>query len=201
MPHSHLRPDFQAIANAIPKKSRVLDLGCGEGELLEYLVQEKQVDGRGIELSQEGVSVCVQKGLFVIQGDAETDLIYYPDDAFDYVVSSFMLQATRNPKEVLGHIMRIAKRSVVTIPNFGHWKNRLYLLLKGEMPVTSALSYQWYETPNIHFCTIRDFDHLCDELGYGVERKIYLGRAHKKLSPFKASFANLTSESAIYVLK
>ncbi len=197
-----LRQDLQYIANIIPEESRVLELGCGDGELLKYLVSEKNIDGRGIEISQSGVSKCVKSGLSVIQGDVDLDLKFYPDKCFDYAVSSQMLQATSHPKEVLQEMMRIAKYSIVSMPNFGYWFNRFYLLLKGRMPVSGTLSYQWYETPNIHFSTAFDFEMLCNELDYVIEEKIYLNPRGSKIPPFFSIFSpNLLSEKCIFVIK
>lgn len=159
-----LRPDLKLIADMIDPGSRVLDVGCDDGSLLSYLVSEKQVDGRGIELSQKGVNASVAKGLFVIQGDADNDLNEYPDDSFDYVVLSKALQAMHRPKDVLVNLLRIGKKAVVTIPNFGQWRVRFDLLTKGRMPVTKALDKTWYNTDNIHFCTIHDlFDMVAEE--------------------------------------
>ncbi len=169
-----LRPDLRAIADMIAPSSTLLDVGCGEGDLLAWLQQEKQVSGRGIELSQSGVNSCISRGLSVIQGDADIDLAYYPDNAYDYVVLSQTLQTLRQPKEVLQHLVRIARHAVVSVPNFGHWKNRLYLACTGRMPVTRSLSYQWYDTPNIHFCTITDFMRLCESLDLKIEKSLYV---------------------------
>lgn len=169
-----LRPDLRAIADMIAPSSTLLDVGCGEGDLLAWLQQEKQVSGRGIELSQSGVNRCISRGLSVIQGDADIDLAYYPDNAYDYVVLSQTLQTLRQPKEVLQHLVRIARHAVVSVPNFGHWKNRLYLACTGRMPVTRSLSYQWYDTPNIHFCTITDFMRLCESLDLKIEKSLYV---------------------------
>jgi methionine biosynthesis protein MetW len=164
------RVDLQVVASFISPGAKVLDVGSGDGVLLEMLQTEKKVDGRGVELSQRGVNECVSRGLSVIQGDADSDLVFYPDKGFDFVILSQTLQATRNPKLVLDELLRIGDRAIVSFPNFGHWRVRLSLLFKGRMPVTKELSYSWYDTPNIHFCTIRDFVGLCDELGARVER-------------------------------
>ncbi len=169
-----LRPDLAAIANLVAPESALIDVGCGEGDLLAYLQAEKQVAGRGIELSQAGVNRCISRGLSVIQGDADTDLQYYPDAAYDYAILSQTLQTLRQPKEVLEHLVRIASHAIVSVPNFGHWKNRLYLMVHGRMPVTKTLSYSWYDTPNIHFCTINDFIALCDSLNLTIEKQLYV---------------------------
>ena len=157
-----LRPDLRVIADMVSPESTLIDVGCGEGDLLAWLQQEKKVSGRGLELGQNGVNRCIARGLSVIQGDADTDLQYYPDQAYDYAILSQTLQTLRNPREVLDHLVRIARHAIVSVPNFGHWKNRLYLTTRGRMPVTKALSYEWYDTPNIHFCTITDFVVLCE---------------------------------------
>ena len=153
--------------------SKVLDVGCGDGDLLQ-LLESRGIDGRGIELSREGVNRCVAKGLAVVQGDADTDLVNYPDDAFDYVILSQTLQATRQPKVVLENLLRIGRRAIVSFPNFGFWKMRLQLLVGGHMPRTENLPATWYDTPNIHFCTIKDFVQLCDEINVKMERAIAL---------------------------
>ena len=167
------RTDHLLVAEMIPAGSKVLDVGCGDGELLQ-LLESRGIDGRGIELSREGVNRCVAKGLAVVQGDADTDLVNYPDDAFDYVILSQTLQATRQPKVVLENLLRIGRRAVVSFPNFGFWKMRLQLLVGGHMPRTENLPATWYDTPNIHFCTIKDFVQLCDEINVKMERAVAL---------------------------
>jgi len=196
-----IRVDLQLIADMIDPGTRVLDVGCADGALLDYLVHFKQVDGRGIELSTEGVNACVAAGLSVIQGDADRDLKDYPDQAFDYVVLSQTLQAMHAPKDVLGHLLRIGKRAVVSFPNFAHWRVRLYLGLRGRMPVSETLPYEWYDTPNIHFCTIKDFVILCGQLGITVERSIALNHdgGAKGINSSLAS-ANFFGEQAVFLL-
>lgn len=159
-----LRPDHALIAAMVPAGARVLDVGCGDGTLLSHLAREKKCDARGIELSREGVAACVAKGLAVIQGDADTDLIDYPDDCFDVVILSQTLQATRRPRVVLEQMLRIGHNAIVAFPNFGHWRIRAQILLQGRMPETENLPERWYNTPNIHFCTIRDFVALAQEI-------------------------------------
>ena len=198
---SKIRADLQLIADMIEPGARVLDIGCGDGSLLEHLVYVKQVTGRGIELSQQGVNACVSLGLSVIQGDADTDLIDYPAGAFDYAILSQTLQATHDPRHVLEQLVRIGRRAVVSFPNFGHWRSRLYLTFRGRMPVTEALPASWYETPNIHFCTIRDFSVLCQEVGVTVERALSLDvRGHA--TPLQSlRLANLLGQSALFLLR
>ena len=198
-----IRVDLQIIADMIEHGTRVLDVGCGTGTLLDYLVNFKQVDGRGIELSTEGVNACVSNGLSVIQGDANVDLKDYPDQAFDYVVLSQTLQAMNAPREVLEQMLRIGKHAIVSFPNFAHWRVRYQLGLKGRMPVSDNLPYEWYETPNIHFCTIKDFTVLCREMGISVEKSMSLDHAGSAirrvdLTPF---LANLFGEQAVFLLK
>ena len=163
------RIDLMLIAGLVERGTRVLDIGCGNGELMELLVAKRDVDARGLELSQQGVNACVSRGLAVVQGNADTDLSYYPDQGFDTVILSQTLQATRRPKEVLQEMSRIGSKLIVSIPNFGHWRIRLALALRGRMPETQALSATWYETANIHLCSMLDLTDLCDELSLRVE--------------------------------
>lgn len=196
------RGDHKVVASLVPKGARVLDIGSEDGALLDLLVTERQVDGRGIELSQSGVNRCVARGLSVIQGDADTDLADYPDQAFDVVILSQTLQATRAPKHVMGELLRIGKQVVVSIPNFANWRNRLQLLFKGRMPVTKYLPYEWYDTPNIHFCSLRDFVELCRELDADVEKAIALSAKGNKI-PVNAPWWvwNTVAEQAVFLLK
>ncbi|XUM23033.1 methionine biosynthesis protein MetW [Bradyrhizobium oligotrophicum S58] len=194
------RPDHLLIAGMVESGSKVLDIGCGDGDLLQ-LLESRGIDGRGIELSREGVNHCVAKGLAVVQGDADTDLIDYPDDAFDYVILSQTLQATRRPKTVLENLLRIGRRAIVTFPNFGFWRLRLQLLVGGHMPRTDNLPFTWYDTPNIHFCTIKDFVQLCDEIGVKMERAVALdsyGRPLRVAMPWW--FWNMFGEQGVFLL-
>ncbi len=196
-----MRVDLQVIADMIQPRSRVLDIGCGDGALLDYLGHFKQVDGRGIELSQAGVNACVSHGLSVIQGDADTDLKDYPSDAFDYAVLSQTLQATRDPRRVLQELVRIGRRAIVSFPNFGCWKVRLQLLRYGRMPVTAALPEKWYNTPNIHLCTILDFVELCDEIGIRIESGMVFTRGSAGRPIGSIRVANLIGEQGLFVLQ
>lgn len=196
----HTRVDLTLIAGMIASDARVLDIGCGDGDLLELLTRTKNVDGRGIELSQEGVNASVTRGLSVIQGNADTDLHDYPDNAFDYVILSQTIQATRNPRDVLIEMKRIGKRLVVSLPNFGNWRIRLQLLWSGQMPVTRSLDRKWYDTPNIHLCTVRDFVELCDEVGLKIDDAVsVIGNRAKRVGR-PGTFDNLTAETVILLM-
>jgi methionine biosynthesis protein MetW len=196
------RIDLQVIADLIPEGARVLDVGCGDGELLELLQDQRHIDGRGVEISQRGVNECVARGLSVIQGDADKDLVYYPDKGFDFALLSQTLQATRNPREVLEHLLRIGDRAIVSFPNFGHWRVRFSLFFRGKMPVTKELPYTWYDTPNIHFCTIRDFVNLCDEVGAKVEKAVAIDGSGQKIGlSLPWWFWNFFGQQAVFLLK
>ncbi|WP_394887260.1 methionine biosynthesis protein MetW [Mesorhizobium sp. AaZ16] len=196
------RVDLQVVADFIAPRAKVLDVGSGDGLLLELLQNDKQVDGRGVELSQRGVNECVSRGLSVIQGDADRDLVFYPDKGFDFVILSQTLQATRNPKLVLDELLRIGERAIVSFPNFGHWRVRFSLFFFGRMPVTKDLPYSWYDTPNIHFCTIRDFVALCDEVGAKVEKATALDANGQKIG-FNMPwwFWNFFGQQAVFLLR
>jgi methionine biosynthesis protein MetW len=196
------RPDLAAIAAMIPDGARVLDIGCGDGLLLEYLVRIKGADARGLELSQHNVNACVTRGLSVVQGDADTDLSDYPSGIFDIAILSQTIQTTRQPKHVLRELLRIGTRCIVSIPNFGHWRVRLSLLLHGRMPATKALGYTWYDTPNIHLCTIADFVSLSKDAGASIERALALDeRGQTRTMAPDALAPNLFAESAIFLLR
>src|SRR5438309_6915835 len=200
-PADRLRRDLRLIAEMIEPESRVLDIGCGDGALLAYLAREKGVDARGMELSQSGVNACVRDGLSVIQGDADHDLDAFPAGAFDVAVLSQTLQATRRPRHVVEELVRIGKRAIVSFPNFGFWRIRLGLLWRGRMPVSELLNNSWYDTPNIHLCTIRDFVALCDAIGTNIERSVTLDRHGRPfaLDP-RGGLANLLAEQGVFVL-
>jgi methionine biosynthesis protein MetW len=196
-----LRPDLAAIAGLIAPHTKVLDVCCGDGELLSWLMRHAEVDGRGIEINRDAVNHAIGRGVPVIQGDANTDLKYYPDSAYDYVILSQALQAMQEPKRVLEELMRIGRHAVVSVPNFGHWKCRLHLGVIGKMPVTKSLTYQWYDTPNIHFCTITDFVELCDLCGITIEKRLVV--SHNGVpSRFsgKGLLANLFGQQGIFLL-
>ncbi len=196
-----LRPDLRLIADMIEPGTRVLDIGCGDGALLSHLAAEKNVDARGVELSQDGVNACVARGLSVIQGDADTDLSYYPDSAFDFVVLGQTLQATRNPRAVLENLVRIGQHAVVSFVNYGHWRTRLSLLLGGRMPVAAGPGYGWYDNPDIHQCSVLDFIELCDSLGLTVEKAVSLSRRDRIRQIRTAGLmSNLRGQQAIFLL-
>ena len=195
------RIDLMLIASLVEQGTRVLDIGCGNGELMELLVAERDVDARGLELSQQGVNACVSRGLAAVQGNADTDLSYYPDQGFDTVILSQTLQATRRPKEVLQEMSRIGSKLIVSIPNFGHWRIRLALALRGRMPETQALSATWYETANIHLCSMLDLTDLCDELSLRVETCLTVtnGKVHHSTGR-PSAWQNLMAELVVFEL-
>lgn len=197
---SDIRVDLLLIANMIPEKAKVLDVGSGDGMLLEYLRREKNVTGRGIELSTEGVNQSIAKGLSVIQGNAEEEISHFPNDSFDYVILSQTLQAMDRPDKILNELLRVGKRAVVSFPNFGYWRVRLHLMLKGKMPVTKSLDYPWYSTPNIHFCTIRDFVDLCDELKITIEKGMAVNSAGNKMGVDSLFFSNFLGTQGLYII-
>lgn len=199
--HQQLRADLRVIAGWISEGSRVLDVGCGNGELLHWLACNKQVDGRGLDMEQPNVAEAVAKGLAVIQGDANIDLPYYPTDGFDYVIMGHTLQRMHRPDRTLQELARIGKKIIVSVPNFAYWYNRYYFLSRGQMPVSKNLPYAWYETPNIHFCSLTDFVRLCDQIAVPIEKRIYV--THQgKAGAFSGQdkLANFFGEQGIFLL-
>jgi methionine biosynthesis protein MetW len=195
------RIDLKIIAGFVTHGARVLDVGCGDGRLLERLEREKQADGRGIELSQKGVNEAVARGLSVVQGDADHDLTTYPDAAFDFVILSQTLQATYNPRAVLEELLRIGRKVVVSFPNFGNWRIRAQFVLSGRMPITEDLPYSWYDTPNIHFCTVRDFMMLLESVDARVEKAVALYGQNRVLNrSVKLPLWNVLADQAIFLL-
>jgi methionine biosynthesis protein MetW len=197
-----LRPDLAAIAAMIRPGTRILDVGCGDGALLEHLVRTKHVDGRGIELSQQNVNACVARGLSVMQGDADTDLVEYPSGAFDAVILSNTIQATEKPRAVLEHLLRIGRRTAVSLPNFGYWKVRGSLLFRGRMPRTRNLDNSWWDTPNIHLCTLSDFLDLTRLCGAVVTEAHALDETGETRPMTGHAWGpNLLAPGAIFLLK
>ena len=194
------RADLLVVTELIAPGARVLDVGCGDGTLLKLLETTRRVDGRGIEISQKGVNDCVARGLSVIQGDADRDLDDYPDDAFDFVILSQTLQATHRPRHVIEQMLRIGRKAVVSFPNFGHWRVRAELGLYGRMPVTHHLPFTWYDTPNIHFCTLRDFKTLTDDLHVRIEEAVILNRGGRRLRGYPWWLLNLFGQQAVFLL-
>ena len=195
------RVDHVLIGEMVARGSRVLDVGCGDGALLQLLADTKDVDGRGIEVSRERVNACVARGLSVVQGDADRDLFDYPDEAFDYAVLSLTIQATRQPMAVLEQLMRIGRHAIVSFPNFGHWQVRGRLMLTGRMPVTENLPEAWYVSPNAHLCTIKDFADLCKVVNARVERAAAFSAAGQKLGTWlPLTVHNLLGEKAVFML-
>jgi len=196
-----MKSEFKIIANLLPNNSRVLDVGCGDGTLMKFLYNEKNIDVRGLELNEENVEICISKGLSVIEGNAETELGQFPDKSFDFVILSQTLQAFYNPVTVLDHLLRIGKSSIVSIPNFGYWKVRSSLLFFGKMPETKSIPYKWYNTPNLHMCTIKDFYELCENKK--ISMKKIIGINNNKISLIhnnNIKLKNLFSEVGIFLI-
>jgi methionine biosynthesis protein MetW len=168
------RSDFAVIGRIITPKSRVLDLGCGEGELLEWLIRQKQVTARGVEISPARVRRAIARGVSAFQGDLNEGLADFPDNAFDYVILSQTLQETHQPVRVIEEMLRVGKRAIVSFPNFGHWSVRANMLFTGRSPRTKAFPYEWYETPNIHFLSVTDFERLAEQKGLRIDHREFL---------------------------
>ena len=183
-----MKKEFNIIAKLISKDSKVLDVGCGDGELMKYIYENITNDIRGLELSKHNVQKCIEKGLTVIEGDAEKDLKQFPDSSFDYVVLSQTLQAFLDPENVINELLRVGKKAIVTIPNFGYWKVRIHLLFQGTMPITENLPNEWYDTPNLHMCTIKDFVNYCK-------------KKNIKINSSNLNFQNLFSELGIFIIE
>jgi methionine biosynthesis protein MetW len=195
------REDFRAILGLVKPGARVLDIGCGEGALLELLGHQKQVDGRGLEIQPANVALCLARGLAVVQGDADHDLDDFPTRAFDYAILSQTLQTVRQPRHVLSELLRVAERAIVSFPNFGHWRVRWSLMIRGRMPMTGALPQAWWETENIHLCTLRDFTQLCEALDLSIEACAALadGKPARAIDPMRA-IENWRAEQALFLL-
>ena len=197
-----MKSEYKIIADIITKNTRVLDVGCDDGSLMEFLKKEKNVDIRGIEISKEKVQTCISKGLTVIEGDAEFDLKQFPDKSFDYVVLGQTLQAFINPEIVIKELLRVGNKAIVTIPNFGHWKVRLSLLAKGTMPVTKTLPNEWYNTPNIHMCTIKDFFKFSKLINFKIFKSLALKNKNvSTISSSNLTIKNLFCELGIFLIE
>ena len=197
-----MKQEFKIIANSIQKDKSVLDVGCGDGELMKFIYENISKKIRGLELSKDNVQKCIEKGLTVIEGNAEMDLKQFPSNSFDYVILSQTLQAFLNPENVISDLLRIGKTSIVTIPNFGFWKVRLNLLFKGTMPVTKTLPNEWYNTPNLHMCSIKDFVNFCNKRKINLFKSLALNNNKvSSINKFNLNFKNLNSELGIFFIE
>ena len=197
-----MKLEFKIIANLIEKNTRVLDVGCGDGTLMEFLKDNNKIDIRGIEISKSNVQKCIGKGLTVIEGDAEKDLSQFPDRSFDFVILSQTLQAFLNPEKVISELLRVGKKAIVTIPNFGYWKVRLHLLTKGTMPITRTLPDEWYNTPNIHMCSIKDFFNFCGDRKINLYKSIALQNLKSsEITNSNLTLKNLTAVLGIFLIE
>ena len=197
-----MKKEFRIIADLVEQNSRVLDVGCGDGELMSFILNNISNDIRGIEISKTNVQRCISKGLTVIEGDAEKDLFQFPESSFDFVILSQTLQAFLNPEKVLDELLRVGKKAIVTIPNFGHWKVRIDLLLKGTMPITKSLPHEWHNTPNLHMCTIKDFFNFCDSKKIKFIKSLALNQ-EKVLNISKSNLGtrNFFSDLGIFLIE
>ena len=197
-----MKQEFKIISDLIEKNTRVLDVGCGDGILMEYLKYNKEIDIRGIEISKDNVQKCLSKGLTVIEGDAEKDLLQFPDRSFDFVILSQTLQAFLNPEIVIKELLRVGKKAIVTIPNFGFWKVRLHLLIKGTMPITKNLPDEWYNTPNLHMCTIKDFYNFCENRRIKLDNSLALHNEKiSSINKLNLNIKNLSAELGIFLIE
>ena len=197
-----MKEEFKIIANSIQKNKSILDVGCGDGELMKFIYENISNKIRGLEISKDNVQICIQKGLTVIEGNAEMDLQQFPSNSFDYVILSQTLQAFLNPEKVINDLLRIGKTSIVTIPNFGYWKVRFNLLFRGTMPVTKTLPNEWYNTPNLHMCSIKDFVNFCNKRKINLFKSLALtNNKVSSINKFNLNFKNLTSELGIFLLE
>jgi len=197
-----MKQEFKIICDLIEKNTRVLDVGCGDGILMEYLKYNKEIDIRGIEISKDNVQKCLSKGLTVIEGDAEKDLLQFPDSSFDFVILSQTLQAFLNPEIVIKELLRVGKKAIVTIPNFGFWKVRLHLLIKGTMPITKNLPDEWYNTPNLHMCTIKDFYNFCENRKIRLDKSLALHNEKiSSINKLNLNTKNLSAELGIFLIE
>ena len=197
-----MKNEFKVIANLIEKDTRVLDVGCADGTLIKFLKDNKNIDIRGLELSKNKVQECIAKGLTVIEGNAEKDLKQFPDESFDYVVLSQTLQAFLNPELVISELLRVGKKAIVTIPNFGYWKVRLHLLIKGTMPITKTLPDEWYNTPNLHMCTIKDFVHFVKSRDIKIFKSLALNNQNVSLiNDTNLGTKNLFADLGIFLIE
>ena len=197
-----MKKEFEAISKIIENNKRVLDVGCGDGALMEYLKEKQKNDVRGLEPQKNLVQKCIAKGLPVIEGDAEKELVQFPKKSFDYVVLSQTLQAFFNPEEVLEQLLRIGKKTIVTIPNFGYWKVRLHLLFRGTMPITKNLPNEWYNTPNLHMCTIKDFVNFCRKKNIKIDKSMCVtDEKISKITNKNMSYKNIFSQLGIFLIE
>jgi len=197
-----MKKEYKIISELIEKNSKTLDVGCGDGELMKYLFENKTQYIRGLEIEKKSVQYCLSKGLPVIEGNAENDLIQFPNHSFDYVILSQTLQAFLNPERVIKNLLRVGKKAIVTIPNFGHWRIRLELLIKGTMPVTKNLPHEWHNTPNLHMCTIKDFFIFCEKRNIKIFKSLALNQEKISEISFKnIKFKNLVSELGIFLIE
>ena len=202
MKNLKMKKEFKVIADLLPKNTRVLDVGCGDGSLMNLLEKEKNIEVRGLELNQDNVQQCIHKGLPVIQGNAETELHQFPNQSFDYVVLSQTLQAFYNPEKVLKELLRIGKSVIISIPNFGYWKVRFHLLFKGTMPITKTLPDEWYNTPNLHMCTIKDFFHFVKSKDIKIFKSLALNNLNTSIiNESNLGIKNLFADLGIFLIE